>query len=426
MHQDIVLVTGGSGMIGRALLTALTAANYRVRALSRNAQKEENGVEWIQGDITDAVTVERAMQGVKSIVHLAAAKNDEKDSDDINIGGADCIKNAAEKMGVDRMIVLSTQSTKLPKKGRYGTTKMEADRILQSSAVPVTTLVCSIVYGEKTDGIVGSIVGFSRLPFLPVIGPGTPRFRPIHRDDLAIIIVEALKNDATKNRVYDIGGPESLSFDELADSILHAQGLIKKHIHLPIPIALGLARACAFLKKPPVTISNVWGAAVDVPMNLLPFECDFISRPRTFKKGLEEMFPPKNSARAEAAALLRYVLPLAWVPDDTVIDRYMKALEAHGIEQKATLDPKVYASTLFMRALDLRAKSDYPHGTLRKKITVAAAIAECMPESADVLLPKNRSIAGVCVALLMIGIGSIEAYVVSKMLTRSFLRRNAL
>lgn len=417
-------------MIGRAVVPALLQAGYPVRILVRhpeNAPWTQNpDVQIFQGDITDAASVTNACESIDTVVHLAARKNDEADSEAVNVGGARNLREACEKHHIRKIINISTQSVKLPVKGLYASTKEQADRILQSSTIPVITLLPSVVYATAHDGIVGSIVAFSRLPVLPVIGPGTPTFRPIHRDDLARIVVESIESDAAVDKSYDIGGPDLLSFDQLADKILAIRGLKRRHMHIPSSVAMLLARVFAILKKPIITESNVLGAAVDVPMDLTPFERDFRTRPRSFDAGLREMFPVMDSAHLEADALLRYVLPMTWTPSAAVIERYLSALDRHAIPRTPTLDTHVRGSKLLLGAIDAATHYD-PSAPLRQKLLIAAAVAETTPVAASLLLPKDRNIVVVIAiaALAVIETAALKVLSLPLYCIPGFLSRNA-
>lgn len=417
-------------MIGRAVVPTLLQAGFNVRVLTRLPEsvpwEQNSDCEILQGDMTDAASVMKACDGVDTVVHLAAMKNDEPESEAVNVGGARNLREACEKNHVRKIINISTQSVKLPVKGIYASTKEQADHILQASAVQVTTLLPSVVYGTRMDGIVGSIVGFSTLPVLPVIGPGNPTYRPIHRADLAHIIMEAIENDGTSGKSYDIGGPDLLSFDQLADKILEAKGLKRRHVHIPIAIAMMLARLFTLLHKPIITRSNVLGAAVDVPMDLAPFERDFRMRPRRLEDGLRELFPPMADDRLEAMSLLRYVLPMDGDATETLIDRYLMALDRHGIARTPTLDARVRNSQILLGAVDAATHYD-AHSPLRQKLLIAAAIMETTSQAAVALLPKDRTV----IAVIVIVAGAVIETAGKKILSLplycipGFLKRNA-
>ncbi len=393
-----VLVTGASGFVGRAVVDALLFRGYNVRAFVRaetSPLPDHPNITRVVGDIRDLHALEGAMAGVAYVVHCAARKNDEKDSMEINIEGTKNVMEACRIAGVKRIVNLSTQSAKLQQKGVYGSTKAEADRLFHASNVPVTTLRSSLVYGDKESGVFGTIVRYSKLPFIPMIGNGKARFRPIHRSDLATIILTTLETSACSGNIYDVGGPDLVSLDEIAEQIMNAQKIDRPILHLPVWMGLAIAGAASFLRNPPLTVSNVLGSTVDVPMDLSPLAKDIGSLPtRTFEQGLTELFGPMPSAlQREGASLLRYVLSGVgtWEPPAEAIDRYVTALQVHAIDGW-TIPRRVLRSRMRLSGIDTASRLRAPHSPIRQKLLIAAAIAETHPASADALLPRKRSI----------------------------------
>jgi hypothetical protein len=313
-----------------------------------------------------------------------------------------------------RVIVnVSTQSAKLTHKGLYGETKAEADRLFEASGLPVVTLRSSLVYGDQESGVFGTMVRFSKLPLIPVIGPGTAEFRPIHRDDLAQIIVRALAAPRAIGHMYDIGGPQALSFNDLTCAIVQAAGKRRLLVHIPVWAGLLLARACTFLPHPPLTVSNVLGGAEHVPMDIAPMLRDFACMPRPFSQGLEEIFPREDRSHAESRALLQYIALTGvrqWQPSMRDIECFESALGAHRLPVHFLSETYV-ASRTKLHALDAASRSAYPHSIVQQKLLVAAAIVECNPVSAAWLLPRDRSIARVVLRCTGVGMRTAMAAV---------------
>lgn len=414
--NSLVLVTGANGFIGRSVCAALLQKDYRVRAFTRSSF-EMNGVEQFTGDMRDLASLERAMAGVTYVVHLAAAKNDEPESEAINIGGAKNLIEACRIAGVKLIVNISTQSAKLEKLGLYGWTKKEADALFHASTINVVTLRSSLVYSDATGGILGAIARYAALPVIPMTGPGTAQFRPIHRDDLAEIITQALTQPSMSGKIYDVGGPDSLSFNEITEKILKARDVRRPILHLPVWLSLWIAHVCRILlPKPPLTVSNVLGSAVDVPMDTRPLHEDLPGlTTRHFDEGLHDIFgPTPKKADREARALLRYVLSSVghWEPTDADIRRYRAALRAHNIPEES-LDESLIRSRFKLGAADAATMLRRPHATLRKKLLIAAAIAETCPASAEALLPKDRSLIRLIIRSVDLTASALLKYILS-------------
>jgi nucleoside-diphosphate-sugar epimerase len=431
--QQIVLVTGASGFVGRAVVDALLKKGHRVRAFVRSESSplpEHPNLTRAVGDVRDLHALEGAMAGVTAVVHLAAAKNDERDSRAINVHGAENVIEACRIAGVKRVINISTQSAKLQKKGLYGSTKEGADRLFSAAPLSVTTLRSSLIYGDMESGIFGTIIRYSRLPVVPLIGNGRATFRPIHRDDLAALIVHALEHPETAGKTYDIGGPDVLDLNTLTQKIMNARDVHRPVIHLPIWFSLIAAKIFSPLPHPPVTVSNVLGGAVDTPMNMDAMRADFGAVPvRSFAQGMEELFgATMTQEEREAKVLLRYVLaPLGdWQPDRAAIALCLRAFKAHGLQDEL-LDEKVLRSKLRLGAADIASRIRLSDSVLQRKLLVAAAAAECQPATADVLLPQERTLWSIFLKTIDLCAGALWKllFALPYLLSPSTLKRDA-
>jgi predicted dehydrogenase/nucleoside-diphosphate-sugar epimerase len=289
-----VLVTGATGFIGRHVVRYLVERNYEVRALVRQGRATflpiKPNLELTSGDVTDAQSLRNAISGVWAVVHLAANKYHRQLAHEVNVGGAHNLIVSCRDMGVRRIINVSTQSTKIKRKGVYGRTKLEADKLFESSGLDVTTLRPSLVYGPEEDTLFGFIAKQIRtLPVVPVIGDGRWVSRPVHVEDLAAAIETCVVRPETIGRVYDIGGTDAVSFDELIDRIGREIGIRPRKVHIPFSIGLGVASAVArVLPNPPITPDNVLGSNQDTQIDTRAVDQELQLQPRTLDQGISE------------------------------------------------------------------------------------------------------------------------------------------
>jgi nucleoside-diphosphate-sugar epimerase len=296
--MKVVLVTGASGFIGCALVPRLVAAGYTPRLLVRTPlEHPPPGVEVVTGDVADPRPLGAAAAGAEAIVHLAAATSsgrlDPAIAYRVNVGAASALVEASRASGA-RVIVLSTQHVYLPRPGLYGRTKRMADRLLLDSGIPVTVLRPSLVYGPGTRGVFVKLADVvRRLPVVPVVGEGTWQMRPVFLDDLVSVIVDVLGRPELAGRVYDVGGPESVSFNAFVAAIAEAAGRRARTVHLPLRMAFGMAWVLErVLPKPPLTTDNVRGAVTDARCDPRPLERD-CRAPRTpLAAGLSRALSP--------------------------------------------------------------------------------------------------------------------------------------
>ncbi len=394
-----VLVTGAGGFVGRAVVSSLQKAGYQVRILVRKPSLQHN-VKEVCGSITDPKILESAVTGVDAVIHMAARKSDEKDSELVNVEGARLLSDCCRKNHVRRLVNVSTQSVRLQKRGVYGRTKLAAEEVFTKSGLSVITLRPSVVYDDEGGGIFSTILQFLALPVIPMIGDGAIHFRPIHKDDLASIIVQTLSQGNT-DIAYDVGGPDVISLAALTAEMQKRQNLKKRVIQLPLSVAMIIARLTMWMRRPPITVSNVLGASEDLRMDIEPMLRDFGVLPRSIHIGLDAIFRTKKEAlqRAEAIALLHYAFSGfgAWQPSKTEIEQYQQALILYGADRHL-LSASVIQKHWLLGACDAIASSE---SMLRKKLLIAAAIGECSPSTAEYTLPKNRSV------LMMIIISSV-------------------
>jgi len=301
--KKVVLVTGAAGLIGRHLIEHLAALGFHVKALVRPERVSEmpvlDRVEVLGGDMCAAPSLHDAMEGVWAVVHLAARKSDEPDSWEVNVGGAKHLVEACRSRGVFRVVNVSTQSVKLHRLGSYGRTKREAERVLHDSALEVTTLRPSVVYGPDVTGVFARMRHFLlRLPVIPVIGDGHWPSRPIHVGDVSKAIAGCLNSPATIGKVYDLGGPDEVTMDEFLDAVGSAYGIRRRKLHIPTTIGLLGAHMLARLKKKPaVTVSNVLGSTQNTHCDPSRAVRDLGLEPEGLAAGLERVLDDEVRSR---------------------------------------------------------------------------------------------------------------------------------
>lgn len=396
MNEATVLVTGAAGFIGRHVVTALVAAGWNVRALVRRPLPPSPGVECFVGDMRDEGSLARAATSCSAVVHLAAATSDQADSEDVNVRGARRLVQACRGAACRRLVVVSTQSAKIARKGIYAATKASADELLLRSGLDVTILLPSIVYGDHDAGIFGTlhrIVTTHRI--VPVLGDGRWHSAPVHVDDVVAALVACLDRPQSVGRCYDIGGPDRLAFDDLLDRIAAATGVsAPRKIHVPFTLALGLARLLsAAMQRPPLTVSNVLGSNQDTTLDIAAARADLGFDPMPLAEGLRRMFPDpalerlQDELRREAHRLGRYLVRGG--ADTASVERYVQAhlrllpAEPDRVTAFARRHP---AAIPF---LDAAAALEGIEPPWRKRVLLMASILEAMPLHASLFLPAR-------------------------------------
>ncbi len=278
-----IVVTGATGFIGSALVSRLTADGQRVRLFVRRPPPAgaTGTLEVVAGDLLSPGSLRAGVAGADAVVHLGAATSagalDPALAFRVNVGGATALIQACRAGGCRRVIVLSTQHVYLSRCGTYGRTKRIADALFSGSGLDVTIFRPSLVYGPGSRGVFVKLARLvRRLPVIPVVGPGRWHLRPVYLDDLADLIVEALRRPDVAGRTYDVGGPERLTYNDFLTAICGALGRPCRRIHIPLSVGFGLAWLLErLLPNPPLTIDNVFGSLLDVPCDVRALQRDF-------------------------------------------------------------------------------------------------------------------------------------------------------
>jgi nucleoside-diphosphate-sugar epimerase len=410
MSSGLILVTGADGVIGSDLVRQLLSRGWRVKAMTRRAggapRQQDSRLQVVHADMRDHASLLAAVRGVSAVVHLAAAKADERESEDVNVGGAQRLVAACHAAPCRRVINLSTQSAKIVRRGVYAHTKAKADEVFRRSGLDVTILLPSIVYSEAKGGVFGAILTFiQRLPVVPVLGNGKWISAPVHVSDVSAAIISCLENDATIGRQYDIGGPELLAFDELIDRIGLSIGARRPKLHIPLEISLLCARLLALLPRPPITVSNVLGSNQDTHIDIGPARRDFGFNPLPLSTGLQRSLSPtvhvevSGSSAADSTSddvatdcrlISRYLIDRS--PPADVVSRYRDARARLAADGQLSLDGEwrwVRQHPWALPFVDASAAVLCPEdSSTRKQIFLVAALLEASPVNADLFLEQ--------------------------------------
>lgn len=261
----MLLVTGGTGFIGRRVLKRLSETDSAVRTLLRPSAVSPNlprGVAFnvALSSLLDKRGVRAAMIGVDAIIHLAGAEQGGHPVGqlDAEIEGTRVLAEAAADAGVKRILFLSHLGASPTSAYLLQRSKAYAEEHIRRSGVPYTIIRTGIVFGRDDHFTTSLAMMLSALPFIfPLPGEGETLLQPLWVEDLATALLWTIDDPATKGQIYEIGGPEYLSFRTIVESIMRELGIRRLLLSLPPPYLRGGAWLLErFLKIPPV--SNFW------------------------------------------------------------------------------------------------------------------------------------------------------------------------
>ena len=237
----MILVTGATGFVGGHVVHALRAAGKDVRALVRNARKSAQlrswDVELAEGDMTDASSLARAIDGCDAVVHLVAIRQGRREQfERIMVDGTRHLLAASRGAGVRRFVHMSALGTSESTKDLvpYYWAKWETEREVERSGIPYVVFRPSFIFGAD-GGILPTFTKLARLaPVTPIIGSGEQRLQPIWVDDVAAYFAASLDAETAAGRIFEVGGPDVVTWNELWERLKRVRRMRRPSVHVPV------------------------------------------------------------------------------------------------------------------------------------------------------------------------------------------------
>jgi uncharacterized protein YbjT (DUF2867 family) len=235
--MDTVLVTGGTGHLGRDVVTLLIAQGHQVRILARRPGRDP-GIEWVAGDLGTGAGIAEAVAGVDAVVHAAthspAAQRGQlrpgdfvRSPSDVDVDGTRRLLAEANRAGVRHFLhvsIVGVQQSRAP----YSRTKAAAENLVRDGAVPWSIVAATPFYwllARMLDNMARR-----RLWALP----SNLAMQPGDSADFAEYVVDCL-GDGPRGRREDFGGPQILPMVELARQYQAARGISRRILGIPLP-----------------------------------------------------------------------------------------------------------------------------------------------------------------------------------------------
>lgn len=246
----MILVTGGTGFVGRALVRQLVSAGYPVRLLIRPSPTTPNlprgvSLEVAVAALSDERSLRAAMRGVDVVFHLAGAEHQGARADlfGTDIKGTETLARAAAEQGIRRFFFVSHLGADRASAFPIFKAKAIAEEYIRKSGVPYTIFRAAILYGPEdhfTSGL-ARLMSLSPAIFFP--SRSDTLVQPLWVEDLITSMVWSLDNEATIGQTYEIGGGEFFTVREVMDIVMKTIG--RRHILLPLsmPYLRGLTVA---------------------------------------------------------------------------------------------------------------------------------------------------------------------------------------
>lgn len=216
-----ILITGGTGVLGRQVAERLRSSGAGVRVMSRSGKPGT-----VHGNLLTGEGLERAVRGVDTIVHCATSPFRKPEL--VDVGGTDNLLRIAARAGVSHCLYISIVGIDGAASYPYYDIKLETERVVVDSSVPHTILRAT----QFHDLIFTAVRFLDRLPVIPL--PFGFLGQPIDSGEVADRMVELALSEPA-GRVPDIGGPEVAPLEDAVRTYLDVKGSSKRIVRLPFP-----------------------------------------------------------------------------------------------------------------------------------------------------------------------------------------------
>jgi uncharacterized protein YbjT (DUF2867 family) len=248
----VILVTGANGFAGGHVVHLLREQSREVRGLVRDRRKADQLASWgcevVEGDMTDPSSLRRAVEGVDVVMHFAAIRQGKPEQfQRVMVQGTRDLLAAARDAGVGRFVHMSALGTTEETKDAvpYYGAKWQTEQDVQQSGLPHVIFRPSFLFG-RDGGILPTFRKLAKVaPVTPIIGSGRQRIQPIWVDDMAAYFAKAIDHEPATNRMFELGGPDAVSWNEFWERLKRILGVRRPSVHMPI----GFMRVNALLTE---------------------------------------------------------------------------------------------------------------------------------------------------------------------------------
>ncbi|MEW6408929.1 MAG: complex I NDUFA9 subunit family protein [Nitrospirota bacterium] len=290
----MILVTGATGFVGGHLIKRLIAEGYKIRCLVRDPSKASMiisaGAEPVTGDISEPESLKEAVSGVEKVIHLVGIIQEGKGFTfkSVHVDGTKNLIEVSKNGGVRFFYYQSALGASKDGKTEYFRTKWEAEEIVQGSGLSYTIFRPSIIYGASDKFTLKLMDILRKTPVMPIFGSGDSLLQPIYIDDLITCIIKVLEDQQYHNRIFEIGGPEHITYEDIVNAIQQAIGKERMKLHIPVNILKpGIKFLEEILSTPPITTDQLTMLMMDNICERDSVRKNFGFEPLPFREGLK-------------------------------------------------------------------------------------------------------------------------------------------
>jgi uncharacterized protein YbjT (DUF2867 family) len=236
---ECILVTGATGYIGGRLVPRLLEKGYAVRCLARDPARLQgrawsDRVEGIKGDVTDALSLEGAFDGVEAAYYMVHSMGDTAAFHERDLTAAKNFSEAAARSGVKRIVYLGGLGDSSDVLSEHLRSRQQTGEALRSAGVPVTEFRAAIVVGSGSVSFEMIRNLTERLPVMVCPSWVFNRVQPIAVRNVLDYLVEALSNDESSGQIIEIGGKDVITYGQMMTQYAEVRGL--RRFLIPVPV----------------------------------------------------------------------------------------------------------------------------------------------------------------------------------------------
>lgn len=291
-----IFLTGSTGFVGKQILQDLLKNKYQVRCIVRQdpGQKfaQNTDVDVVSGDITDAGSLTGKLVGCDAVINLVGIIREFPGKgitfEKLHYEGTANLVRAAREQGVQRFIQMSALGARPDGKTLYQRTKFRAEECIRNSGLNYTIFRPSIIFGPG-DKFVNLFANMLKVQqFVPVVGNGRYQMQPVSVENVSMGFIKSIERRDAIGKIFDVGGPEKIEFDQIINSIGEVISAPPHKIHIPVFVMSTMAEMLDWLPSFPVTKEQIVMLLEGNVCDEKPFfECFGIT-PIGFKEGISK------------------------------------------------------------------------------------------------------------------------------------------
>ena len=271
--DKLITLVGGSGFIGRHVVKSLAERGYRIRVASRRPDLaghliplgDSGQVVPVQANIRFPASLAAVCEGAYAVINLTGVlfQAGGQNFDALHVQGAEACARAAKTAKAHLFIQFSAIGADAEGESAYARSKAEGEAKALLAFPGAIIIRPSIVFGPE-DNFFNQFAQMARFaPGLPLIGGGKTVFQPVFAGDVAKAVAILVDRGVADGKIYELGGPEKLSFKQILQFVLKTTQRSRLLVPLPFGLASMIGAVAGLFPKPLITTDQVVSLKTD-------------------------------------------------------------------------------------------------------------------------------------------------------------------